>query len=217
MRSALVRSALTALVLGSTVAAAADDTAAAKALVKEARLAFDTGDFQTALQKYEAAFKLKPVPALQFNLGQCHRQLGHTERALYFFRRFLDSSPPEEQAAQVRPLVDELQAKLTKAERQRVEKEEYERRLELERVKAVAADAQAQAAAKAAEEAQRKAELELALKFQPPPPEPPAYKKAWFWIAVGGAVAVAAGVGAGVYLGTAPKPLQTTWPDINAR
>ena len=202
------------------LAAPDDGTNAARAAAKEARVAFDAGNFQAALEKYEEAFRLKPVPALQFNLGQCHRHLGHTERALYFFRRFLESNPPEPQAAQVRPLIGELEAKLTDEERARSAREEHARALELEQAKATSARAQAEAAAKAAEEAKFRAELEDAIKRQPAPAPvvEPVYKKSWFWAAVvGGAAIIATGVGVSVYFGTAPRPTPTTFPDINAR
>ncbi|MBK7861371.1 MAG: tetratricopeptide repeat protein [Archangiaceae bacterium] len=186
------------LVLAATAALADDGTAAAKAAAKEARVAFDAGDFERALVKYEEAFRARPVPALQFNLGQCHRQLGHLERALYFFRRFLESQPPEEQAAQVRPLVAELEA-------QQARDEAHARELQLEQARAASAQAQA--------------DLERALKQQPvvAAAEPPVYKKPWFWVVVGGVAVVAAGVGAGAYVATAPRPVATTWPDIDAR
>jgi tetratricopeptide (TPR) repeat protein len=215
MRALPTRAVFSVLLL-STVALA-DDTVAAKAAAKAGRLAFDAGDFAAALSSYEEAFRLKPVPALQFNLGQCHRQLGHTERALYFFRRFLDSKPPEQQAAQVRPLIDELEAQLQKAEQLKAEEQAYQRQLELEHARATSAQAQAQLAERSAEEARRQAELERALKLQPADETPPPYQKAWFWVVVGGAAVLAAGVGAGVAVATAPKPLPTTWPDINAR
>lgn len=196
-----------------------DGTNAARAAAKEARVAFDAGDFTAALKKYEEAFRLKPVPALQFNLGQCHRHLGNTERALYFLRRFLESNPPEPQAAQVRPIITELEAKLTDEERARSVKEEHARALELEHAKATAAQAQAEAAARAAEEAKFRAELEEAIKRPPTAMDSePLYKKSWFWVAVvGGAAAIATGVGVSVYVGTSPRPTPTTFPDINAR
>ena len=206
-----------ALILTSLTAAADDGTAAARALAKEARVAFDAGDFTAALAKYEEAFRLKPIPALQFNLGQCHRQLGHTEKALYFFRRFLDSNPPEDQAAQVRPLVAELEAEQARKAQAMKEQDEHARQVELERARTAAAEAQATAAANAAEEARRRAELEKAIKMQPAAPPPPAYQRPWFWVVVGSAVAIAAGVGVGVYYTTAPGSTPTTWPDINAR
>ena len=36
---------------------------------------------------YTAAHDAKPLPALLFNIAQCHRQLGNHERALFFYRR----------------------------------------------------------------------------------------------------------------------------------
>jgi tetratricopeptide (TPR) repeat protein len=214
-------SALALASLAVLAAAQPDATALARAAAKEARLAYDTGDFGKALEKYEEAYRLKPVPALQFNLGQCHRQLGHWERAVYFFERFLDAGPPEEQAAEVRPLLEEVKQKLgeqqAREERERQEREAHERGLELERAKANSAHAQAEAAAKEAEEARRKAELEEALRRPPSEAPAPIYKRPVFWGVVAGVVVAAAAVSVGVYVGTAPKPSPTTFPDIDAR
>jgi tetratricopeptide (TPR) repeat protein len=208
------------LLLGATVAAAAppsNPVAQARAAVKEARSAYDSGDFDVALFKYEEAYRLVPLPALQFNLGQCHRHLGHHERALFFFRRFLESNPPEEQAAQVRPMIADLETKLSAEERAKAEQEAHQRQLELEQAKTLSAQAQAEAAAKLAEEMKRRVELEEALRREIPPPEPPLYQKGWFWGVVGGVAAAAIAVGVGVGVGTAPRPTPTTFPDINAR
>ena len=121
----------------------------------------------------------------------------------------------------MRPLLDEVRAKLSdqqaKAERAREEREAHERGLELEHAKETAAKAQAEAAAKEAEEARRKAELEAALRQPPPEPVVPLYRRPVFWGVVAGVVVAAVAVSAGVYVGTAPKPSPTTFPDIDAR
>jgi len=70
------------------------DRAKAKAEYQRAQKAYDLGDFKTALTGYSEAYRLDPRPAFLFNIGQCHRNLGEHERAVFFFDRFLSFYPP---------------------------------------------------------------------------------------------------------------------------
>ncbi len=49
--------------------------AAAKAEVRAAGEAFSTGDFQAAIEHYEAAMALRPAPKLHYNIAVCHQRL----------------------------------------------------------------------------------------------------------------------------------------------
>jgi tetratricopeptide (TPR) repeat protein len=142
------------LVLTLLVAAEPTD-AAAKAAATEARLAYERHDFERSLAKYTEALALKPAPRLFFNLGQCHRQLGHHELAITFFQRYLETDPPElEQAAATRQLIADERLVLSRAETARL--------LEL---------------------THRQLELEAALR-QPATPTP-ITQRWWFWAAIG--------------------------------
>ena len=50
------------------------------------------------------------MPALLFNIGQCHRQLGHFERAAFFYGRYLDLAPKAPNAALTQELLQEVGA-----------------------------------------------------------------------------------------------------------
>lgn len=71
---------------------------------------FVDGNYVEALQELEAARTINPVPRLLYNIGQCHRALGHGPEALQFFESYLKlETPPrkirsdlEEYMAQVR-------------------------------------------------------------------------------------------------------------------
>lgn len=218
-----VLSALTALWLAAPAWAAGGAEQRAKAFALEGKKAFDTNDFATAISKYEEAYRIKPAPGLLFNLGQSHRKLGNHELALSYFRRYLESNPPEAQAKAVETVMAQVEAEKKAAgaaaaekkalaereERERKEKEAARQAIELEKSRTEAARAEAEAA-------QRKLELERSLKEAPVAEAPqPVYKKWWFWGAVG--VVVAGAVGTSVYVATAPQPARTTFPDINAR
>lgn len=181
----------------------------AKRIALEGKKAFDTGDYATATARYEAAYKLKPAPNLLFNLGQCHRKSGRLDEALSYFRRFLETNPPSGQAGATQKVIGEVEAQ--REEQRRVEREAEERRKAEEQARAdeariAAAQAEADAAAK-------KLQLELTRRDSAPPP--PVTTRWWFWTGV--AVVVAAGATTAAVVATSPRPITTTFPDINAR
>lgn len=202
-------------------ASSADD-AKARVLFKEGEKAYNGGDFEGALAKYQAAYQLSPLPGFLFNMAQCYRQLNNFERASFFYGRFIDVSKPRapnvELAGKLRQEVDAKQAEKVAAEKKAQEE----------------AEAKQAAEAKAAEEAAKKdapvsAQLtpppRVDLTPPPPPPEEkPLYKSGVFWTLVGvGVLAVASGVVAGVVLSKNRQPQQppplspTTLPNIDGR
>jgi tetratricopeptide (TPR) repeat protein len=71
----------------------ANARALARAQVKKAQLDYKLARFDEALEGYSHAYELYPSPALLFNLGQCHRNLKHYERAIFFFEGYLREQP----------------------------------------------------------------------------------------------------------------------------
>jgi tetratricopeptide (TPR) repeat protein len=182
--------ALCAASLATTVVTAAEKAEAApppdkrdeaKRLSAEGATAFKLAHFDEALALYSKAYELYPAPALLFNLGQCHKNLGHLDRALFFFQGYLRDQPnPQNRAA-----VDKLVAELTK---QIADAKAAEAAAEAERLRVAELDAQARAA-----EAERQAEEEAAraraaaAPAPPPPPPPPRHRRPAL-IAAGAAV-----------------------------
>jgi hypothetical protein len=64
-----------------------------------------------ALTAYEAAYQAKPLPGFLFNIAQCHRNLGHHERAVFFYRRYLSLDPESPNRALVEQLASEEEKK----------------------------------------------------------------------------------------------------------
>jgi tetratricopeptide (TPR) repeat protein len=83
---------------------------AAKAQYLKGQSAYDLGKYREALQRFEAAYELKPVPALLFNIAQCHRKLGHLEQAANLYRSFLRADPRSAQAEQAQSLLVQVEA-----------------------------------------------------------------------------------------------------------
>jgi tetratricopeptide (TPR) repeat protein len=98
-------------------ASADDRNALAREHYDAGKTHYTVGEFEQALERFAAAYKLRPAPLLLFNMGQCHRQLGRHERAVFFFEGFLrDASPDDANRALVEELLDEEKAAVAAAE-----------------------------------------------------------------------------------------------------
>ena len=103
-----------ALVL--VVALAADPaTDEAKRQFGEGKVAYDLAHFDDALSAFEAAYKAKPLPAFLFNIGQCHFQLAHYDRAAFFYERYLELMPDANNRELVAELLRDANAKRDEA------------------------------------------------------------------------------------------------------
>ncbi len=192
---------------------------AARAAAAEAKTAYEAADYAKALEKYSQAYQLKQAPRLLFNIAQCHRQLGDHEQAITFFQRYLDSSPPADQAEATKELIADERTKRDVQLKKDAADKEAQRQLELEKARAEAAKAEAEATEKKIESMERRQDLEKLITEAPPPPPPPAapafYERWWFWTAVG--AVVVGGVATGVAVASQPQPTHTSFTDISAR
>jgi tetratricopeptide (TPR) repeat protein len=91
------------------------ELARARKLFREGEIHFNLGEFEKAKEKFSAAYRVKQIPAFLFNIGQCHRQLGNCERAVFYFRQFLRYQPGSPQAKQVRLLIRQCEKLLQQA------------------------------------------------------------------------------------------------------
>ncbi len=213
---------LVAVLVAVNVAAADPAEMKAKQLFRSAQAAYDLGQFQKALDGYSAAYEAKPLPAFLFNIAQCHKQLAHWERALFFYRRFRALAPADTDVAKVDVLIQQMEQHVAedkqKADEQARAREEADREaraLELERAREATLRAEAEATKKrldaqlAVAAAQKQAAVDA-------PPEAPLYQRWWVW-AGAGAVVVAAGVIAGVAVATRPRAEVPSYGTLDAR
>jgi tetratricopeptide (TPR) repeat protein len=179
------------LVLWSLPAVAADAREEAKALSKRAGTAFKLAQFPEALDLYSRAYERFPAPEFLFNLGQCHKNLGHHERALFFFQGYLRDKPDAPNRAAVETLMAESARELAAARAKESAEEAEHRRLEEAEVERLAAEARAA-------EQRRLAMVPVTL----PPPPPPMHGRPRLTTA-GAATAGVGGVllGMGIYFG----------------
>jgi tetratricopeptide (TPR) repeat protein len=72
--------------------------------------------FEPALAAFQRAFDASPIPAFLFNIGQCQRNLGAYEAAIFSFQRYLKLEPDAPNREQVEALIERLEAKLASDE-----------------------------------------------------------------------------------------------------
>jgi tetratricopeptide (TPR) repeat protein len=91
-----------ALALMLLVAEPPAATAQARELGQQAQKLYKQGKYLEAIEKYEAAYALKPHPAVHFNIAKCREALGEPAKALSEYREYLRLMPD----ASDRPIVD---------------------------------------------------------------------------------------------------------------
>ena len=83
---------------------------------------YNLSEWQGALDDFREAYRLKPDPALLFNIAQCHRQLGNYREAANFYRAYRREGGTNN----VERLIDEMDQAAT-AQREREAAAERER------------------------------------------------------------------------------------------
>jgi tetratricopeptide (TPR) repeat protein len=111
--SALAVTTLVPVVRPAT-AVAADDEDAARArgrkFFKRADKLFNLGRFDEALEDFQQAYQEYPAPEILFNIGQCHRNLGNYDEAIFSFKKFLKLKPDADNREAVESYIAELEA-----------------------------------------------------------------------------------------------------------
>jgi hypothetical protein len=99
----------TAPVYAAGSAASPDE---AKALYSEGSAQYALGHFREALVVFEKLYLSTQLPALLFNIAQCHRQLRDFEHAAITFRSFIRLAPESSQAADAKVLLAQVEEAL---------------------------------------------------------------------------------------------------------
>jgi tetratricopeptide (TPR) repeat protein len=123
----------------ASTAHGSENESQARRKIADAQKEYDLGEFGRALELYSEAYRLDPIPAFLFNIGQCHRQLGHWERAVFFYRRYLGLSPHASNTAQVEKLIGDCQTLLTQEQKRQEEEARVAREVSLAQARALTA------------------------------------------------------------------------------
>jgi tetratricopeptide (TPR) repeat protein len=94
----------------SGAAGAESKMQAAREAAENGRRAYNLSHWDEAIAGFEKAYQLSGDPALLFNLAQAHRQAGHGNEALHFYKTYLREQPggPNREIAEKQ--LNELQA-----------------------------------------------------------------------------------------------------------
>lgn len=114
LRSCLSVALMLALVAGGTRSVAAaevgkDAKQEAKAHFADGQRHYNLNEFTDALREFKEGYRLHPDPVFLYNLGQCERQLGHSEEAIRFYRTFLREQPKAPNRQEVLNKIAELE------------------------------------------------------------------------------------------------------------
>jgi hypothetical protein len=168
----------------------------AKALFAEGNQHYNIGEFQPALDLYKLAYRVKALPAFQFNIAQCHRKLGQHKDAIAMYQAYLVGVPDAPNKDIVESLIAESKKAWEQDESRKTQLEHdrlaAEQKKAEEARKAKEAEASASAEAAKAEQARIAAEREREKTYN----RHPARK----WMIATSVVGLA-GLGAGGYFG----------------
>lgn len=108
--------------------ARADDpaTRASRRHYERGEKLFALGKFDDALEEYQTAFDAKPLPGFLYNIGQCYRNLGDYEQAIFSFKKYLKLAPDAENKEAVERLIEELEEKKAQGDSQKFVKKKKE-------------------------------------------------------------------------------------------
>lgn len=205
-------------VVGSSSAVAAPPSAEAAEAQRLHTLGsklYNLSMWKAALDEFQKAYLVRADPALLFNIGQCHRQLGDAQNAANSYRAFLRESRnlTASQREQVQALLDQMELAIK------------ETRANQPPIGTVAPTAPKPTAPPVAPPAPEPAPVTTPAPLvtptvDAPPADPtptavvatpkPVYKRWYLWVGVGAVVVVGLGVGLGVGL-TASR---VTYPSV---
>jgi hypothetical protein len=95
--------------LAAPPVSAEDNTQHAKELFQQGSTLFNLGDFDKAIEAWQAGYKEKPDPTFLYNIGQAYRLKGDTPKALFFYRGYQRNAPKGAFRAEVEGKIAALQ------------------------------------------------------------------------------------------------------------
>jgi tetratricopeptide (TPR) repeat protein len=207
-----------------------DKTTQARNLAQEATTHYAVGEFAQSAEKYQAAYKLKPDPALLYNAAQAYRMAGNNDKALLLYKNYVMFYPNEKNVPNVQQQITKLQEAIAAQHKAQTQPPTT---TEPPSTGAVAPPAPSAIAAAppaatappateppaspppAAEPPPPAAPPAASLVAAPPPAtsaDQPIYKKWWLWTAVG--VVVLGGVITAIALSSGSSSPWNTAPDL---
>lgn len=107
---------LSALMATPAIAATPAEAEKAQAIYAEGVAAFKGGDYQTALDRFEAAHALDPSPILLYNMARANEELGRPAASVARYEAYLEASPDARDRADVERRIRIMKAILENVE-----------------------------------------------------------------------------------------------------
>ncbi len=125
-RTMLAALSCAAAVLAGPARAADESSARSNATLEEARqhaakakVHYDLGEFEKAAEEYILVYRLRPLPALLFNIAQSYRQGGQYEKARQFYKAYLREANDTKNKSAIEKAIREIDELLAKEKRAR--------------------------------------------------------------------------------------------------
>jgi len=100
---------------------ATDQSSRAKAHFDLGRTHFTLGEFEAAAKEFEQAYQYEPAPLLLYNAGQSWRRADQPEKALAYYRKYMETAPNAPERAEVEQYIAGLRERIEKHPAQPVE------------------------------------------------------------------------------------------------
>ena len=192
-------------------------TERAKALFATGNKHYELGEYALALEVYKKAYRVKALPAFQFNIAQCHRKLGQHKEAIAMYQAYLVGVPRAENRALVESLITESKNQIAAAEK--AVRDSEQAKLDAEKKKAEEARLAAEAQQREKEavvnaEVERRKQLQAKLDAERQKELDKTYNKhpARGWMFATGIVGLAV-AGGGAYFGLSARKHQSAFDD----
>jgi tetratricopeptide (TPR) repeat protein len=120
MRSLAVGLASFLLFVASARAATDPRVEEARAHVKAAIAFYDDGRYEEAAREMEAAYAIKPLADLQYNLAQCYERLARLPEAVEAYKRYLAGRPDADDHEMIQARVKNLSERIAAGKKDQV-------------------------------------------------------------------------------------------------
>ncbi len=87
--------------------------------VAKAKVHYDLGEFKQAADEYIIVYRLRPIPALLFNIAQAYRQAGMYDQAKSFYKSYLREVPDAKNKASIETSIHEMDQLMAKEKKTR--------------------------------------------------------------------------------------------------
>lgn len=88
------------------------DTEIARRYFEQGSVFCEAQDYERALERFEAARRIKPLPAFDYNIGRCLDRLDRPALAIVAYERYLAGSPAPDDVADLRQRIEVLRTRL---------------------------------------------------------------------------------------------------------